>query len=119
MIPGATQATLVLTKVSPANSGIYTVEIQDTAGGNFSATGQLRVVGTPEFRLAAWLSGTNQPLVPTLSGEARRTVALEASADFTHWMPFSRMTLENAPAHFPDNSYGNQSHRFYRATLTK
>ena len=123
-VPNATTATLELTSVTTADSGLYSVVVSNTAGSRVSDPAQLLVVPPPNPSIAPALSfaktGSNQISLSLATVPGYRYVVQESITPLTNdWV-----TLTNLPPAFtgsvlslPQNLSDAPQH-YYRAIVT-
>ena len=114
-LPGATNATLVLTNVTTGDSGNYSVVVTNTIGCAVSAPGSLMVIDVEPFFLQQL--GVNASNVTfRVVGEAGRLYWLEVSTNLTDWSELVGFGVDGTnDLIFPKL---NQSSAFYRLRTT-
>ncbi len=108
-LPGATNANLGLTNVTPSDSGGYSVLVTNAAGCSISSEGRLTVVDVPPF-LFGQFRDTSNTVTFTLTGEADRLYWIEASTNLVDWS-----SLFGYGGGSSIISKGNYPSRFFRA----
>lgn len=118
-LPGATDSTLVLTNVSSAVAGSYTVVLTNIAGSITSAAASLTVtnpvVAPPLITSTAGMTPNGfafQFAVPP-----GRTYVILASSDLLHWTPIETNATPTGTVSFTDSDSVNHQCRMYRVVV--
>jgi Immunoglobulin I-set domain len=118
-IAGASDSTLILTNLTSADAGAYSVRVENPAGTVTSTAGNLYLL-TAQPILAG--SATN----PALSGNGfafqvsiapGATYVVEASSNLKVWTPIATNTAITASTAFVDPAAKNFTMRFYRVVV--
>lgn len=110
---GATNATLLLTNVSVANAGAYSVSLSDPCGSITSQAAILTVL-TPACILPDSLSRANGQFSFTLQSEPGSRVDIQVSTNLLEWSRLATLTNASGTLPFTDTDTSLQQ-RFYRA----
>jgi hypothetical protein len=117
-LPGATNSTLVISNIRPADAGGYCVVATNSFGSVTSKVAALRVIGPAilvddgNFGVC---SNTFEFGVGAMAGEA---IVVEASTDFRTWVPVqTNLVTGTGWFLFADGDRSRFPHRFYRARL--
>jgi hypothetical protein len=112
ILAGQTNSTLVLTNVTTANAGLYTVEV--TGPCNTATSGATLALGTCMIESIKKLGDTVEV---RMKGATGRTYALECSFDLLHWQQIgTQLDLTGVMTFTDSNNHGTQM-KFYRAVL--
>lgn len=111
-IPGATNPTLNLVGVTPADAGRYEIAVTGPGGAVTSAPASVALFGMQLIPSG----GAPLPLL-ILDGAAGTQYRLETSPNisFSNWSLLSPVTLPTARFYYADTASSNQPARFYRA----
>jgi len=114
----ASQPTLLLNAVGPANAGNYSVVITNSFGSTTSAVASLTVTVPPQILT----NGTNygfqgRQFSFNISGIAGQTIVVDGSTNCKDWTPLFTNTVVLSPFSFTDPGATNFRSRFYRARL--
>jgi len=115
-ISGATNTSLSLANVQPANSGNYQVVVTSPAGSVPSAVATL-AVGTSPLLLNA-RTDPQGVFASSLSGTPGAVYLIEASTDLRNWTPLTLVTNIAGTVDFTDTAASGLYERFYRARLS-
>jgi hypothetical protein len=113
-IPGATNATLVLGSIQPAQAGTYHVIITNVVGALVSDPAQVLVLAPPRLDLMYSAGGS---IVFSLLTEPGQTYAVLASADLVAWQSLRVFAGTGGRFEFTDAEPPNLPQRFYRIEL--
>lgn len=116
---GATNATLTLINVQPANAGDYSVVVSNLVGSVPSAVATLVVTNPPctippRFDSVAM---TPQGFSVQLSGSAGCVYVLQASSNLVDWMVLATNATPTGTLRFTDSAAPALGIRFYRAEV--
>jgi pectate lyase len=118
MVPNATNSTLVLSNVQPANAGVYSVVITNNAGPVTSTNASLIVsVNTPSQPLLSGPAFTNGTFSLTVNGTTGHDYIIQASTDMVYWSSIYTNPMPALPFTWSDPGASNFSERFYRIQL--
>lgn len=115
-LPGATNATLTLTKVTPSHEGTYQVVVSATGGSTTSDIVNLYVVGPngePKVGLNMYAGTTITGFV----GRTHRIDYVDALGDTNNWQLLATIILPRSPYLYFDAQSASSPKRFYRAVL--
>jgi pectate lyase len=116
-VANATNSTLTLTNVQPANAGAYSVLVTNMAGATNSANAFL-VVGTtnsPPTLSESWAGGQLQL---TVSGTTGSDCLVQVSTNLTDWQTVFTTNSPPTPFSWIDTNTGTFPIRFYRIILS-
>jgi hypothetical protein len=113
-LTGATNATLILTNVQPADSGIYSVVVTNTYGSITSAPASLFVYTSAAATLSAPMPATNGVQF-SVTGVPGFNYIVQRSTNLVDWVP---MITNQPPFNFSDSDATNFAQRFYRAVCS-
>jgi len=111
-LPGATDATLLLTNVAPSQAGLYSLAATNLAGSTTSRDALLSVYASAAPTLCGVACSTNGQLQFSLAGVPGCQYAILASPDLTNW---TVLQITNSPFTFTDTNTSAFPCRFYRA----
>ena len=117
-LSGATNFTLSLTNVQPANTGPHFVIVTNPYGAATSSVATLSIPGQPvSFATGPgalqFATGQFQLQISGLTGQG--PVIIESSADFVNWQPIFTNLPGYGQFQFTDTNAGNLPLNFYRA----
>jgi hypothetical protein len=114
-ISGANASSLVLTNISSANLGRYSVIITNVAGTVTSAPALLTFqnANSALFSSATLMAG-NAQIRLSLTGTAGATYKIDASTNLVDWVTLTNISSVDGALEFIDST--SNAHRFYRAT---
>jgi len=112
-IPNATNSTLVLPSVQPADAGNYLVIIANTCTMATSAVATLTLPLAPQLGGAMKLDETGFQFY--LDGQVGSQYAIEKSTNLVQWVFLGSLTLTNSPVLIRDPSATQVGSAFYRA----
>jgi len=112
---GATSGVLRLSNLGTANAGAYDVVVTNAYGSITSSVATLVVQLLRPAILSQGAGFSAGHFGFDVSGPAGLVVAVEASTDFTDWVPLQTSALINGQAHFTDPATALTPQRFYRA----
>lgn len=113
-LPGATNSTLTLTDVQPANAGDYLVTVRN-AVGTLTDTATLTVLSPPlimEFLGIFSLAG--QPPTLTINADPGANYSIDVSDDLISWNPLFSFPNDAGIQELTDPDVTNAPLRFYR-----
>ena len=108
ILSSATDATLRITNVQPAQAGMYTVVLTRSGGGMTSSPAMLNVIAPVQRRSVPALA---------LSAQVPSSVRVEStySLDAPTWTPLATLAVTTSPQFYFDLSSPLPANRFYRA----
>ncbi len=112
-IPGATSSTLILSNLVPANSGNYSVIINNPAGGVVSEPAILSVQAQAANFNSASILSNNRIRLP-LTGSAGVAYRIDGSTNLVDWTPLTNIFNADGSFEFIDSTV-TDAQRFYRA----
>jgi len=110
----ATDSSLSLSNIGPADAGSYDVVVSNAAGLATSTAAAL-IVNLPEVRFVSATVLSNGQVQILLCGVPGQDYLVEASTNLATWKPISVLTGSNGPLPFVDPNAGRFPSRFYRA----
>jgi len=115
-IPGATNASLVLTNVQPGAAGGYSTKISNSLGDAYSSTASLSVNLIASVRPALTAPAWNRPtgFSNTASVEIGAFYRVQSSTNLVNWTDLTNFTATAASAQIRDAAATNMARRFYR-----
>jgi hypothetical protein len=111
-LPGANASVLVLTNVSFANTGYYTVTASNIAGSAISSSAKLQVL--PAVFLTSGLSLKNGEFQFNFVTVAGFTYTVQYSTNMTDWISLLILDGFNEPLTIIDPNATDTGQRFYR-----
>jgi hypothetical protein len=118
LVPNATNSTLILSNVQPANAGVYSVVITNIAGPVTSTNASLVVpVNTPSQPQLSGPAFTNGTFSLTVNGSTGHDYIIQASTDLVDWSSIYTNPMPALPFTWSDPGTSNYSERFYRIQL--
>ncbi len=113
-LPGATNASLILTNVQSVDSGDYSVIITNRFGTTASPEARLAVVSRPRLGLTQILPSAQ--LKVTVTGDPDRAYELQNSSNLADWFSSTNLFINRfGQVEFTDTIATNAATRFYRA----
>ena len=114
-LAGATNATLSLDNVQPANNGNYQALVTNSAGSATSVVAALTVITTPPTLQGAGITANGFSLqLPVPVG---RTYIIMASTDGQNWAPIYTNVALTGNITFTDTASASYRQRFYQAVV--
>ena len=110
-IDDATNATLVLTNVTPDQAGAYSVLITNANGGTISSNATLSVYLSPMPAMISPALSIDNQMQFTITGVPGLNYAVQVSTDLMNW---DFVATNAAPFDFTDTNTANFSARYYR-----
>jgi pectate lyase len=118
LIPGATNATLVLNSVQSTNAGIYSVVVTNTAGSATSSNAMLTIssgIHTPPQ--LSNVSFQNGDFSINVVGDAGVDYIIQASSNLMSWSSIFTNHSATPPFNWSDPAATNSGSRYYRVLL--
>jgi len=117
-VAGATNATLTLLNVQPANAGAYSVTVTNLAGSATSVAATLTVTSAPPARpQVSGLVYANGTFSLTINGEAGHNYIIQASSDLSVWTSIFTNYTPAMPFLWTDPAAAAFNQRFYRVQV--
>lgn len=111
LIPGGTNASLLLPQVVSANEGSYSITVSNAAGATVSEPMAVRVVAEGTLQTSVrWSNGQFITDIPVNPGRYQWQVSL----DLKSWVTVSRVTISEIPFSFQSDVEPDETVRFYR-----
>ena len=110
-IDDATNATLVLTNVTPDQAGAYSVFITNANGGTLSSNANLFVYLSPMPAMVSPVLTIDNQMQFTITGVPGLNYAVQVSTDLMNW---DFVATNAAPFDFTDTNTANFPARYYR-----
>ncbi len=111
LIPGGTNASLLLPQVVSANEGSYSITVSNAAGATVSEPMAVRVVAEGTLQTSVrWSNGQFITDIPVNPGRYQWQVSL----DLKSWVTVSRVTISEIPFSFQSDVEPDETARFYR-----
>ncbi len=110
-INDATNATLVLTNVTPDQAGAYSVFITNANGGTLSSNANLSVYLSPMPAIVSPALSVDNQMQFTITGVPGLNYAVQVSTDLMNW---DFVATNAAPFDFTDTNTANFPARYYR-----
>jgi pectate lyase len=118
LIPNATNFTFTITNVQPANVGMYSVLITNTAGPVSSINASLTLSSTPPTAPQLSTSAfSNGAFGLSVNGDAGHDYIIQVSSNLTDWENIFTNSNPTLPFIWNDPGAGNFAHRFYRVQI--
>jgi pectate lyase len=117
-IPNATNSILTLSNVQPANAGMYSVLITNSAGPVLSTNASLTLSSTtpaaPQLSAPAY---SNDSFSLTVNGDAGHDYIIQVSSNLTDWQYIFTNPNPTLPFIWNDPGASNFTRRFYRVQI--
>lgn len=114
-VADATNASLTLSNILPAQAGGYSVIVTNIVGGATSQVATLTVLMRPVLSEPEYLPGGTMRF--KLLGNSNQTYLIEASTNLVDWPALTNLLATNALTPFIDGTSPGMTNRFYRARL--
>jgi hypothetical protein len=112
-LPNATNTTLSLTNVQPANEGAYHVVVTNLGGSAASPTATLTLLGRPLLSTPEWLAN---PVAFRFKLQGPPgNYAIEVSTNLQQWATMTNLLSPGGLVPFTDTTADGRSQRYYRA----
>ncbi len=114
-LAGATNASLVLHLIQPADAGSYDVVVANVSGAVTSATAVVTVVVVPPPQITLPGKTADGQFQVGLSGDPGNAFVLAASTNLTDWLPLTTTAFGSSSLSHADPDSLTLPRRFYRA----
>jgi hypothetical protein len=112
-LPNATNTTLSLTNVQPANEGAYHVVVTNLGGSAASPAATLTLLGRPLLSTPEWLAN---PVAFRFKLQGPPgNYAIEVSTNLQQWATMTNLLSPGGVVSFTDTTADGRSQRYYRA----
>jgi pectate lyase len=118
LLPGATNATLTLTNVQPADAGAYSAVVTNLAGSAVSSNAVLVVsVTSPAAPQLSGLIYNDGTFSLTVNGDSGHDYIIQASTNLADWSNIFTNSMPTPPFVWTDTNAGNFGQRYYRVEI--